>query len=139
MFITKEDLKTLSVPEVVNRLINSDDSIVENVIAESIDIMKGYFQSAGYDTQAIFTAEADNRSLSVLKHLKRIVKYELYARKDHPRDQDTQNDYDETMTTLQNVAIGKDFIANLPKKTTEDTAEDSPLILGSQNLYSSDW
>ena len=77
MFLEKSELKTVGLEEIINRIINSDDTIVEEIIAESIDVMSGYlFQQ--YDTTAIFEASGENRNLTIVKHLKGIVLFEIY-------------------------------------------------------------
>ena len=54
-FLTKEELKTVSDINIVDIITNLDDTIVTDIISESIDIMKG-FLSRFYDIDAIFAA-----------------------------------------------------------------------------------
>ena len=74
MFLTKEELKTVSDINIVNKIVNMDDTIVADIIAESIDLMKSYL-SRYYDAGAIFAQEGENRKKAVLKKLKDIVIY----------------------------------------------------------------
>lgn len=116
MFITKEDLDTISVIEVINNLINNNDVIVAEIIEESIDDMKGYLKR--YAHHDIFEKTGTERNPTIKKHLKRIVKYELYKRKEQPIDDDTLRDYDETRSWLYDIATGKLDI-NLPELQPE--------------------
>ncbi|QKX04874.1 DUF1320 family protein [Aquimarina sp. TRL1] len=133
MFIEKDDLKTISVVQVINNLINDNDEIVTEVIEESIDDMMGYLKK--YAHHNIFDKRGTERNPTIKKHLKRIVKYELYKRKDIQIDDDTRIDYDETRTWLFDIATGKLDI-NLPEKEAEpETSGDGFIKLGGMPKY----
>ena len=68
----KEELKTVADLAIVDIISGQDDTIVDLIIAESIDLMSSYLSNY-YNHQLIFAATAGNRSLVVLKHLKAIV------------------------------------------------------------------
>ena len=57
-FLTKEELKTVSTTELINKLTANDDSIINDIIDESISLMRGYL-SKYYDVDAIFSATAN--------------------------------------------------------------------------------
>ena len=42
MFLEKAELKTVATDEIINKIINNDDSIVTDIILESIDLMSSY-------------------------------------------------------------------------------------------------
>jgi hypothetical protein len=52
---------------------------VEDIIVESIDVMKAYLFQYFYN-QAIFNAPDSDRNLTIVKHLKGIVILEIYTR-----------------------------------------------------------
>lgn len=138
MYLTKTEIKTILVPQLLEKLINGDDSIIEEIIEESIDVMSGFLKQANYDTEAIFKAEEENRSKTLLKYLKRIVKYELYARKDMAVDDDTQNQYDEAMSALRDIAMGKTSL-NIDDefKITPSAVGDGFIKFGGRTKYES--
>lgn len=133
MFLTKEELKTAGVPEIVAKVTNGDDSIIETVIAENIDKMKGHL-NVYYDADAVFSAEGSDRNLTVLMYLKMIVIYRLYKRKANLLDDDTISDFEEAIEWLHNVAKGVVAI-NLPKKNTTTDTGDGFIKFGSNNKY----
>lgn len=79
-FIITAELKTVSVPEVVQKAINEQDDIVIDIIDETEAVMRSYL-SGRFDVDAIFSAVADDRSGVVVKHFKKIVIDEIYKRK----------------------------------------------------------
>lgn len=139
MFITKTEFKSIIIPEILERLTNKDDTILTDIVNESIEEMKGFLEASNYNVNA-FDATGTDRNKVLLKHLKRICTYELYKRKDHPIDQDTQNAYDETMTWLEKVAVGKLAIYGLPKNTQSSTESGGDYIeFGSNTKYTSNF
>lgn len=143
MFLEKAELKTVGLDEIINRIINSDDSIVEEIIAESIDVMKGYlFQY--FDTETIFNATDNDRNLTVVKHLKGIVLFEIYCRRTKQLNEVAKLRYDEAMLWLEKVSTGK-IKPDLPIKnidTDGDGTPDSPstfMKLGSRKNYTNGW
>lgn len=139
MFLEKSELKTVGVEEIINKIINNDDTIVEDIIAESIDVMKGYlFQY--FDTDAIFNATSSDRNLTVIKHLKGIVIFEVYTRRTKQLNEVAKLRYEESMLWLEKVSQGK-IKPDLPPKTIDtdgDGTPDSPstfMKLGSRKTY----
>lgn len=137
MFLTKEELKTTGVPEVIDKVTNGDDAIIDQVIAENIDKMKGHL-NVYYDSEAVFAARGAERNLTVLMHLKMLVVYRLYKRKSNLLDQDTISDFEEAMEWLHNVSKGI-VAVDLPKKNTGDStaAGDGFIKFGSNAKYDS--
>lgn len=137
MFLEKSELKTVSTQEIIGMIVNGDESIVDTIIFESIDVMSGYlFQY--FDTEEIFSATGDERSLTVLKHLKALVIQGIYKRRSKTMNESVKDDYDEAMTWLEKVSEGK-IKPPLPIRTYEDengdTVETSFLKLGSRKNY----
>ena len=106
MFLNKEELKTVGVEEIINKIINNDDTIVTDLIDESIDLMAGYLYQY-FNTEAIFSATGESRNKSVLKHLKGIVIHEIYARRIKQFNEVAKARYDEAMLWLEKVSEGK--------------------------------
>jgi phage gp36-like protein len=77
-FLTKDELKTRSHIEIIDAITRNDDTIIDMIISESISYMKGYL-NARYNVDSIFTALGADRDHVVLKMLKAIVIYEIYA------------------------------------------------------------
>jgi hypothetical protein len=143
MFLEKSELKTVGLDEIINKIINNDDAIVTDIVAESIDVMKGYlFQY--FDTDAIFNATAGNRNLTVLKHLKGIVLFEIYARRTKQINDMAKLRYDEAMLWLEKVSSGK-IKPNLPPKLIDSDGDGTPdsavpfMKLGSRKTYTNGW
>ncbi|WP_163444935.1 phage protein Gp36 family protein [Flavobacterium columnare] len=106
MFLQKSELKTVALDEIINKIINGDDSIVTDIIDESIDLMSGYLHQY-FNTEAIFKATGDARNKSVLKHLKGIVIHEIYTRRTKAFNEVAKTRYDEAMLWLEKVSEGK--------------------------------
>ena len=143
MFLEKSELKTVGVEEIINRIISSDDTIVEEIIAESIDVMSGYlFQY--FDTTAIFEASGENRNLTIVKHLKGIVLFEIYTRRTKQLNEVAKMRYDEAMLWLEKVSKGT-IQPNLPPKLTDTNGDGTPdsevpfMKLGSRKNYPNGW
>ncbi|MDN3673090.1 DUF1320 family protein [Flavobacterium branchiarum] len=143
MFLEKTELKTVGLEEIINKIINNDDTIVEEIIAESIDVMSGYlFQY--FDTVAIFEASGANRNLTVLKHLKGIVLFEIYTRRTKQLNDVAKLRYDEAMLWLEKVSKGT-IKPNLPPKLIDTNGDGTPdsevpfMKLGSRKNYPNGW
>jgi hypothetical protein len=143
MFLEKSELKTVGLDEIINKIINNDDSIVEEIIAESIDVMGGYlFQY--FDTAAVFGATGDARNLTVLKHLKGIVLFEIYTRRTKQLNEVAKLRYDEAMLWLEKVSTGK-IKPDLPPKLIDSDGNGTPdsevpfMKLGSRKTYQNGW
>lgn len=106
MFLDKSELKTVGTEEIINKIINNDDSIVTDIIDESIDLMTGYLYQY-YNTEVIFSATGSSRSKTVLKHLKGIVIHEIYSRRTKVANEVAKERYDEAMLWLEKVSEGK--------------------------------
>ena len=101
-YLTIDELRTVAVGEIIHKVTNGDDEIVQQIIDESINEMAGYL-AVNYDTDAIFSAEGEARNLTVLKYLKKIVLYELYKRKMTTIDDATMTSYEDAMTWLKEL------------------------------------
>lgn len=142
-FLEKSELKTGTTLEIVNLITGSDDTIVSQIIKESIDLMSSYLYEY-FDTDAIFATVEDERSLVTLKHLKSIVIYEIFKIRSKQINEVVKNGYDEAMRWLEK--IGKDEIKpNLPARQIDTDGDgvpdsDKPFMkLGSSRRYGNHW
>ena len=119
MFLEKSELKTVGQIPIIDKIINMDDSIVDDIIVESISLMKGYL-SRFYDAETIFAQEGELRHKSILKRLKDIVIYEIYER--HTREQNlvAMRRYQEAMAWLEKLNSGEFADHTLPALPNED-------------------
>ena len=143
MFLEKAELKTVGLDEIINKIINNDDTIVEEIIAENIDLMSGYlFQN--YDTETIFSAEGTARNLTLLRHLKGIVLFDIYTRRTKGINEVAKLRYDEAMLWLEKVSAGK-IKPDLPLKIIDGDGDGTPetpatfMKLGSRKNYQNGW
>lgn len=143
MFLEKIELKTVGVDEIINKIINNDDSIVTEIIKENIDLMSTYlFQY--YDTETIFNATGDQRSLTLLKHLKGLVIHDIYIRRTKNVNEAAKVRADEALLWLEKVSTGK-IKPQLPVRTEDTDGDGTPdkpatfLKLGSRKNYQNGW
>lgn len=139
MFLEKSDLKTVATDDIINKIIQNDDSIVNDIILESIDVVSTYLYQH-FDTEAIFAKRGSERNLTILKHLKGIVVFEVYTRRTKGTNEVAKARYDEAMLWLEKVSEGKIKPA-LPARladTDNNGIVDTPatfLKLGSRKTY----
>lgn len=143
-FLTKDDLKTVSTPEVIDLITGSDDTIVTTIITECTEIAKSYLHRY-YDTQQIFSQSGTDRSQIVLKYLKDMVVHEIYIR----RTRNAMNEvaaarYEEAMLWLDKVSSGK-IDPDLPRKQVDTDgdgnadADSTFMKMGSRKSYKNHW
>jgi len=138
MFLTKDELKTVSDITIVNKITNMDDTIVAEIISESIDLMKSYL-SRYYDAEAIFDAEGDARKKAVVKKLKDIVICEIYNRNKWGVDSATEKSYDEAINWLEKLNTGEFGDGTLPPvpDETDNTGAEGDTRFGGNKRYNS--
>lgn len=140
MFLEKAELKTVGTDEIINKIINNDDSIVTDIILESIDLVSTYLYQY-FDTEVIFAKAGDERSKTILKHLKGIVIHEIYTRRTKTTNEVAKEKYDEAMLWLEKVSEGK-IKPPLPVRIVDSDGDGTPdkpatfLKLGSRKNYS---
>lgn len=135
-FLNKNELKTASTVELIDKLIGYDETIVTDIIDETISTMKGYL-SKYYDVDAIFSATGATRHKTVLKHLKGICVFEIYERQSREHNASSKRRYDEAMLWLENLNKGEYYDRTLPARTVSpatDTATESEDIRFGGNI-----
>jgi hypothetical protein len=139
MFLEKAELKTVATDEIINKIINNDDSIVTDIIDESVDLMATYLYQY-YDTESIFAKTDSERNKTLLKHLKGIVIHEIYTRRTKIMNEVAKGKYDEAMLWLEKVSEGK-IKPPLPPRTVDTDGDGTPdkpatfMKLGSRKTY----
>ena len=138
MFLIKDELKTVSDIGIVDKITNLDDTIVSEIIEESIDLMKSYL-SRYYDAEEIFSRTGDARKKAVLKKLKDIVIYEIYNRNKWGVDSATQNSYIEAINWLEKLNTGEfgdSTLPSVPLPGTDDGTEGDTRFGGNKRYKS---
>jgi phage gp36-like protein len=138
-FLTQSELKTKKTVEIINLITNSDESTVNDIISEKIDMMKSYLFKY-YNVDSIFSAAGTARSKVVLMHLKSLVIVDIYEIRDRSYTEATKIKYEEAMRWLEKMAAGS-IEANLPLKQIDTdgdgTADSNQTFLktGSNKKY----
>ncbi len=138
-FLTKEELKTVTDINLINIITKLDDTIVTDIIEESIDKMKG-FLSRFYDIDQIFDAQGEARKKSVIKRLKDIVIYEVYERHTRETNAVAARRYIETMEWLEKSYTGELGDRTLPPRPEEPddtTGQTGDTRFGGNRRYNS--
>jgi phage gp36-like protein len=140
-FLNKDELKTVATMQVIDMITAQDDSIVDDIIDESISLIKGYL-SRYYDVELIFSQEGELRHKYVLKVLKDIAIYEIYER--HTREQNAvaQRRYQEAMNWLEKLNTGEfsDLTLPLPNNDNADVSgENGDVRFGGNKQYQSNY
>ncbi len=137
-FLQQSELKTVADPNIIVTITGMDETITDLIIAECIDVMKGYL-SRYYDINNIFNKTGDDRNLTILKHLKSLVIYEVYMRHTREINAAAQKRYDEAMLFLEKLNTGDFFIKNLPPLSTQlsspNAEQDQQVRFGGNNKY----
>jgi phage gp36-like protein len=138
MFLSQNELKTVADKAIIVLITDMDEEIVDQVIAESIDLMSSYL-SRYYDVQNIFNKQGVARNLTVLKYLKDIVIYEVYMRHTRQINEAAQKRYNEAMNFLEKLNTGDFFISTLPsipgEITSPNNQEEQQTRFGSNSPY----
>ena len=138
-FLTLAELKTKTTIEIINLITNSDDTTVDEIIAENIDLIKSYLFKY-YDVEAIFNAVDQDRSKVVIKHLKSLAIFDVYEIRGKAYSEATEKKYDEAMRWLELMSKGT-IEADLPARAIDSdgdgtTDTNQPFMrLGSNKTY----
>jgi phage gp36-like protein len=141
-FLIKADLNTVATTEVRDLITNTNDAIVDQIIIESIDMMRSYLHRY-YDVDIIFSAIGEARSNLILKYLKDIVIHEVYTRRSRDLNEVAKLRYDEAMLWLDKVAAAK-IDPDLPRLNNGVDDDGNPqastfMKLGSRKGHANHW
>lgn len=124
-FITREDYDSTLHAEILDALVRSDETVVEQCENDAIAEMKG-FLSTRYDVDAIFAKTGTDRNNLVLMYAKDIAVYHMFCvHNPYKISKIRQDRYDRAMEWLKQVAAGNIRIADadeLPKEEREKRA-----------------
>lgn len=139
-FLQKSELNTVLPISLADAITNQDDSIVSQIISESIALMSSYL-SKFYDVQAIFSASGSQRNLTVLKYLKDIVAFEIIRAHTHDTaNESAQQRYDTAIQWLRDLNTGTlsdSTLPPLPIQPDSDPATSGNVRFGTSAKYSS--
>ncbi len=126
-FLEKNELRTRDRIELIDAITESDDTIIDLVIDESIALMKSYLNGR-FDVETIFAKTGDDRSNVILTFLKDIVTYRLYQIVSVEVTQTVKDGYNNAMEWLK-MSAKKEIVPDLPK--TADQTTYGPILYGS--------
>ena len=115
-----------------------DDAEMEQIIKEEQAKLASYLQPR-YDTEALLSAEGEDRNLAVLAHLKAMVLACIYTVNGRELNEVAQAKSEEAMRWLEAVASGKITPELTRADTDKDGAPDAHLALGSKVKYSTNY
>ena len=124
MFITEEDYRVVIGENALKVVSQASQEIRDNAELEACEEIAGYLRPK-YDTEAVFSAEGENRNRLVVMYAADIALY--------------QERYERAIKWLEGVQAGK-IIPDLPLATDEDgTPTGDLLIFGSQKQLRHNW
>lgn len=138
-FLDKDELKTVGQIGLIELLTNCDDSIITEIIEESIAKMKG-FLSRFYDASQIFEKEGADRHKGVLKRLKDIVIYEIYERHTREPNSVAARRYAESVDWLERLntgELGDNTLPPAPKEEDSEAGKSGDTRFGGNHRYTS--
>lgn len=124
-FLIKSELKTVGQISLIDKIVNEDNTIVDDIINESIALMSSHL-SRHYDIVNIFNKTGANRHKQVVKYLKDIVIYEIYDRRSLDQSAGMIRKYQEAMNWLEKLNTGEFGDKTLP--VVESTLNDSGVL-----------
>ena len=126
MFLSKSDFNTAMYAHVIDEISDSDDSALAQCIAVGIEQVKSYLKNR-YDTDAIFSAEGDDRNALILEYCKVVAVWELLKLCSAETLYETWRErYDRVIEWLEGVRDGKNT-PELPIRT--DTEGNVGLVI----------
>lgn len=137
-FLSFEELSTVAALPTIAKLTAGNPYVVEQIIDESIALMRSYL-SSHYDTDSIFSATGDDRHLTVLKYLKDIVIFEIYDRLTREENEVAGRRYEAAIKWLESLNAGTLADSTLPPAPTPDgeDATSGDVRFGSKTQYNS--
>jgi phage gp36-like protein len=137
-FLIKSELKTVADVNLISKITALDDTIVSEIIDESISVMSGYL-SKYYDVVTAFSKTGTERHKTILKRLKDIVIYEIYIRHTREMNKVAEVRYTEAMNWLEKMNTGEFRDSTIPAIPSDTPSEQSGMDIryGSNPRYRS--
>lgn len=139
MFITDEDYKVVIGESALKVVSQASQEVRDNAEMEACEEIAGYLRPK-YDTEAIFTAEADSRNRLVVMYAADIALYHMVAALPQKMGSEIRKErYERAIKWLEGVQAGR-IIPDLPLATDEEGAPTGDLLLfGSQRQLRHNW
>lgn len=119
MFIDNEDYRVVIGEAALKVISQSSPENIANAEAEAMEEIAGYLRPV-YDTDAVFSASADDRNRLIVMYTADIVLYHLTASQPQKMGSEIRKErYDRAIKWLEGVQAGK-IIPDLPLKVSED-------------------
>ncbi|HMO63312.1 MAG TPA: DUF1320 family protein [Ferruginibacter sp.] len=141
-FITKDDFPPNVHTDILDALTRGNDDVITDNAARSIDEVKAYLNGR-YDTNAIFSADGDNRNKYILRITTTIALYYIYLihnpRKLH---QAMVDEFERAIETLEKIQKGVINPEGLPLPANEEDANSGTgqsIQWGSDAALNSSW
>ena len=139
MFITEEDYRVVIGENALKVVSQASQEIRDNAEQEACEEIAGYIRPK-YDTEAVFSAEGENRNRLVVMYTADIALYHMIAAMPQKMGSEIRKErYERAIKWLEGVQAGK-IIPDLPLATDEDgTPTGDLLIFGSQKQLRHNW
>lgn len=138
MFIDNEDYRVVIGEAALKVISQSSPENIANAEAEAMEEIAGYLRPV-YDTDAVFSASADDRNRLIVMYTADIVLYHLTASQPQKMGSEIRKErYDRAIKWLEGVQAGK-IIPDLPLKETEDGSSGFGISYHSSPKLRHDW
>ena len=138
MFLSIDDLKTVSTENIIEDILGGDDNIIEDIVNDNIALMTDYL-AVHYDCNAIFATEQKLRNRTILRYLKAMVLYDLYCSTGHNENEMARQRYEDALEWLQQIRNGKQVISNIEKLTDKNGDNSLFISAKSERKYQSNF
>lgn len=138
MFIDNEDYRVVIGEAALKVISQSSPENIANAEAEAMEEIAGYLRPV-YDTDAVFSASADDRNRLIVMYTADIVLYHLTASQPQKMGSEICKErYDRAIKWLEGVQAGK-IIPDLPLKVSEDGSSGFGTSFHSSPKLRHDW
>ena len=138
MFIDNEDYRVVIGEAALKVISQSSPENIANAEAEAMEEIAGYLRPV-YDTDAVFSASADDRNRLIVMYTADIVLYHLTASQPLKMGSEIRKErYDRAIKWLEGVQAGK-IIPDLPLKVSEDGSSGFGTSFHSSPKLRHDW
>ncbi len=139
MFITEEDYRVVIGENALKVVSQASQEIRDNAELEACEEIAGYLRPK-YDTEAVFSAEGENRNRLVVMYAADIALYHMIAAMPQKMGSEIRKErYERAIKWLEGVQAGK-IIPDLPLNTDEDGIPTGDLLIfGSQKQLRHNW
>lgn len=138
MFIDNEDYRVVIGEAALKVISQSSPENIANAEAEAMEEIAGYLRPV-YDTDAVFSASADDRNRLIVMYTANIVLYHLTASQPQKMGSEIRKErYDRAIKWLEGVQAGK-IIPDLPLKEAEDGSSGFGISYHSSPKLRHDW